>query len=96
MTAAPAFPSRLTLCFQGWEGLPWLAHHARTLEPPAGRHALASSATNASGSCQAKEPEPETWTSPFCLSRIWGPSQRIIRASGPQDKPGPFFSSPET
>lgn len=92
MTAAPAFPSRLTLCFQGWEGLPWLADHAGPLEPPAGCHALASSVTNAGGSCQAEEPEPETQTPLFSLGGIWGQSQRILRGSGPRGKPGPFFS----
>lgn len=33
MTAAPSFPSLLTLCFQGWEGLPWLADHPRPWSP---------------------------------------------------------------
>lgn len=33
MTAAPSFPSLLTLCFQGREGLPWLANCARPWSP---------------------------------------------------------------
>lgn len=89
MTAAPAFPSRLTLCFQGWKGLPCLPTELRPLTPPAGGRALALSVPNAGCSCQAEEPGPGTQAPLFHLGRIWGQSQRILRGSGPR---GPFFS----
>lgn len=55
MTAAPAFPSLLTLRLQGWEGLPQLADHATSsLEPPAGCCVPCLSVPTASGSCQTR------------------------------------------
>ena len=93
MTAAPSFPSLLTLCFQGREGLPWLAHLAQPWSPPAGCCAPALAGPSAGSSCQAEGPEPETSIQPRWN---WGSVSKDTQGLWPTGQAWPFLFSPET
>lgn len=89
MTAAPSFPSLLTLFFQGREGLPWLADLAQAWSPQLDAVLLPWLGRVLAAAAKLRD---QSQKPPFGLGGIGGQSPRILRGSGPQGRPGPFFS----